>query len=262
MIEIENVRKSFGANEILKGISLEVPTGSVTAILGPFGSGKTTFLRTLNFLEQADSGHMTLNDISVDLHHASKKEIINVRRHTSMVFQMYNLFSNMTALENVMEGLVTVKKQKKSEAREKARKYLKEVGMGSFEDYYPVQLSGGQQQRVGIARALAMDPEVIFFDEPTSALDPELVGEVLAVIRKIAEELKITMIIVTHEVGFAKEVADQVVFMEQGVIVEKGTAEEVLVHPREERTRQFLDRYLTGMPLPLTASEAESREVN
>ena len=188
---------------------------------------------------------MQLNDISVDLHKASNKEILNIRRNTSMVFQAYNLFSNKTVIENIMEGLVTVKKMKKSQAREIAQRFLMEVGMEGYDDYYPVQLSGGQQQRIGIARALAMDPEVILFDEPTSALDPELVGEVLAVIRKIAKELKVTMIIVTHEIGFAKEVADQVVFMEGGVIVEQGDPKVVLEHPTEERTRKFLSRYLT-----------------
>ena len=244
MIEIQNVRKSFGDREILKGIDMTVPTGSVTVILGPSGSGKTTFLRTLNFLEKADAGQMTLNDITVDLHKASKKEILNIRRHTSMVFQMYNLFSNMTALENVMEGLVTVKQMKQSEARAKAEQCLEAVGMKGFEAYYPVQLSGGQQQRVGIARAIAMDPAVILFDEPTSALEPELVGEVLGAIKNIAREMHVTMIVVTHEIAFAKEVADQVIFMEQGVIVEQGTAKEVISNPREDWTRQFLNRYL------------------
>lgn len=244
MIEIQNVRKSFGDREILKGIDMTVPTGSVTVILGPSGSGKTTFLRTLNFLEKADAGQMTLNDITVDLHKASKKEILNIRRHTSMVFQMYNLFSNMTALENVMEGLVTVKQMKQSEARAKAEQCLEAVGMKGFEAYYPVQLSGGQQQRVGIARAIAMDPAVILFDEPTSALEPELVGEVLGAIKNIAREMHVTMIVVTHEIAFAKEVADQVIFMEQGVIVEQGTAKEVISNPREDWTRQFLNCYL------------------
>ncbi len=248
MINIKNVHKSFGNREILKGIDLTVSTGSVTAILGPSGSGKTTFLRTLNFLEKADQGTMELNDIKVDLKTASNKQILNVRRNTSMVFQSYNLFSNKTVIENIMEGLVTVKKMNKSAAREIAQKFLKEVGMEGFDDYYPVQLSGGQQQRIGIARALAMDPQVILFDEPTSALDPELVGEVLAVIRKIARDLNVTMIIVTHEIGFAKEVADQVVFMEGGVIVEQGDPKIVLEHPKEERTRKFLSRYLTLEP--------------
>lgn len=253
MIRIENVYKNFGRKEVLRGISMEVSTGSVTAILGPSGSGKTTFLRTINFLGRADSGTMTLDDIKVDLNHASYKEVLAIRKHTSMVFQMYNLFANMTVLQNVMEGMVTVQRKKKKEAREKAEILLQEVGMEEFGEQYPVQLSGGQQQRVGIARALAMDPKLILFDEPTSALDPELVGEVLAVIRKIAEDLHVTMIIVTHEIVFAREAADQVIFMEKGRIVEKGSAEEVLVHPDEVRTRQFLDRYLKG---PLKVSSA------
>ena len=248
MIKLENVHKSFGKREILKGVDITVPRGSVMVILGPSGSGKTTFLRTLNFLEKADQGHMRLGHIQVDLAKAKKKEILNVRRHTSMVFQSYNLFSNKTALENIMEGLVTVKGLKKAEAKEIAQKYLSEVGMADYGDYYPVQLSGGQQQRIGIARALAMDPEVILFDEPTSALDPELVGEVLAVIRKIAKELNVTMIIVTHEIGFASEVADQVVFMEGGRVVEEGKPQDILVHPKEARTREFLSRYLTLPP--------------
>ena len=200
---------------------MTVPTGSVTVILGPSGSGKTTFLRTLNFLEKADAGQMTLNDITVDLHKASKKEILNIRRHTSMVFQMYNLFSNMTALENVMEGLVTVKQMKQSEARAKAEQCLEAVGMKGFEAYYPVQLSGGQQQRVGIARAIAMDPAVILFDEPTSALEPELVGEVLGAIKNIAREMHVTMIVVTHEIAFAKEVADQVFLWSKALLWNK-----------------------------------------
>lgn len=253
MIRIENVYKNFGKKEVLRGISMEVPTGSVTAILGPSGSGKTTFLRTINFLGRADSGTMILDDMKVDLNHASYKEVLTIRKRTSMVFQMYNLFANMTVLQNVMEGMVTVQRKKKKEAREKAEVLLKEVGMEEFGEQYPVQLSGGQQQRVGIARALAMDPKLILFDEPTSALDPELVGEVLAVIRKIAEDLHVTMIIVTHEIAFAREAADQVIFMEKGRIVEKGSAEEVLVHPDEVRTRQFLDRYLKG---PLKVSSA------
>ena len=244
MITITNVHKSFGKRDVLKGVSITVPTGSVTAILGPSGSGKTTFLRTLNFLGKADEGTFQLGDTTVDLHNASKKEILAIRRRTAMVFQSYNLFSNMTAIGNVMEGLVTVKGVKKSEAREKAEYFLEKVGMKGYEDYYPVQLSGGQQQRVGIARALAMDPEVIFFDEPTSALDPELVGEVLDVIQKIAKELHVTMIIVTHEIAFARDIADQVVFMEKGKVVEAGAPEDVLVHPKEARTREFLDRYL------------------
>lgn len=244
MIRIENVHKKFGSREVLAGVSLDIEPGSVTAILGPSGSGKTTFLRTLNFLGRADAGTLVFDDGAVDLHHATKKEILAVRRRTAMVFQSYNLFSNMTAIENVMEGPVTVKKMKKAEARQKAEALLARVGMADYADYYPQQLSGGQQQRVGIARALAMDPEVILFDEPTSALDPELVGEVLSAIKTIARGMHVTMIIVTHEVAFAREIADRVIFMEKGNIVEEGTAEEILVHPRESRTKEFLRRFL------------------
>ncbi|RHM54627.1 amino acid ABC transporter ATP-binding protein [Mitsuokella sp. AF33-22] len=249
MIKLEHVQKAFGDKAILKDISLTVPTGSVTVILGPSGSGKTTLLRTINFLGQADGGRLSINENSYDLHGASRREILAVRRQTAMVFQSYNLFSNMTALQNVMEALVTVQGRKKAEARERARELLQQVGMGEHADKYPAQLSGGQQQRVGIARALAVEPQVILFDEPTSALDPELVGEVLAVIRDVAEKLKVTMIIVTHEIAFAREVADQIVFMEGGMVVESGTPQEVLVHPREERTRAFLNRYLGGTTL-------------
>ena len=243
MIDIKQVHKSFGNREILKGIDLHVPTGSVTVILGPSGSGKTTFLRTLNFLEKADAGTMQLNDISVDLHKASNKEILNIRRNTSMVFQAYNLFSNKTVIENIMEGLVTVKKMKKSQAREIAQRFLMEVGMEGYDDYYPVQLSGGQQQRVAIARALAMNPEIMLFDEPTSALDPELTGEVLKTIKQLADD-HMTMIIVTHEMNFAREVSDRVIFMADGVIQEEGTPEQIFNHPQNERTKAFLDNML------------------
>lgn len=246
MIKITGVKKAFGSREILKGIDLTVPTGTVTVILGPSGSGKTTFLRTLNFLEKADAGRMELEGMTVDLQRASKQEQLQIRRRTSMVFQMYNLFSHMTALDNVMEGLRTVRGMAKKDAEKIARQCLEEVGMLDYAEQYPSQLSGGQQQRVGIARAMAMNPEVILFDEPTSALDPELVGEVLAVIKKVATDRKITMIVVTHEIGFARDVADQVVFMENGVVVERGPAEDVLEQPKEERTRAFLDRYLNA----------------
>ncbi len=246
MITIKGVVKSFGTREILKGIDVTVPTGSVTVILGPSGSGKTTFLRTLNFLETADAGTMVLGDTIVNLKEATSKEKLAVRRRTSMVFQLYNLFSHMTALENVMEGLRTVRRLSKKEAKEKALQCLEEVGMKGYENHYPIQLSGGQQQRVGIARALAMDPEVMLLDEPTSALDPELVGEVLSVIKKVATDRHMTMIVVTHEIGFAREVADQIIFMEDGRVIEQGTPDSVLVQPQEARTREFLNRYLTA----------------
>ena len=220
MIDIKQVHKSFGNREILKGIDLHVPTGSVTVILGPSGSGKTTFLRTLNFLEKADAGTMQLNDISVDLHKASNKEILNVRRNTSMVFQSYNLFSNKTVIENIMEGLVTVKKMKKSEARDIAQRFLKEVGMEGYDDYYPVQLSGGQQQRIGIARALAMDPEVILFDEPTSALDAVNQKLVLDLLQKLHKEQPFGYVFVSHDIGLLQAVTDRIIVMKDGQIVE------------------------------------------
>lgn len=249
MIKLEHVKKAFGQQAILKDISLTVPTGSVTVILGPSGSGKTTLLRTINFLGRVDGGTLFINDKQYDLHKASRKDILAVRRQTAMVFQSYNLFSNMTALQNVMEALVTVQGRGKAEARKRAMELLAQVGMAEHADKYPAQLSGGQQQRVGIARALAVNPQVILLDEPTSALDPELVGEVLAVIRDVAKNSKVTMIIVTHEIAFAREVADQVVFMEGGCVVETGAPQDVLVHPREERTRAFLNRYLGGTTL-------------
>jgi L-cystine transport system ATP-binding protein len=243
MIKLENIHKSFGSTEVLKGVSIEVPTGSVTVILGPSGSGKTTLLRSINFLEPADKGTMILDGKVFDMASASKKEILEVRRNTAMVFQNYNLFANMTALENVKEGLVLVQKMERYEALIKAEYYLEKVGMINREHFYPVQLSGGQQQRIGIARALALNPKVILFDEPTSALDPELVGEVLEIMKKIAKEENATMIVVTHEIGFAKEVADQVIFMEGGVVVETGAPKDIIEKPKEERTKKFLARF-------------------
>ncbi len=243
MIKVENVHKSFGNTEVLKGVNINVPTGSVTVILGPSGSGKTTFLRAINFLEPADKGTMYIDDLALNMASASKKEILEIRRNTAMVFQNYNLFMNMTALENVKEGLVSVQKMARYEALIKAEYYLEKVGMINRENFYPMQLSGVQQQRIGIARALALNPKVILFDEPTSALDPELVGEVLEVMKKIAREENATMIVVTHEIGFAKDVADQVIFMEGGIVVESGSPQDVLEHPKEERTKQFLARF-------------------
>ena len=243
MLKITNVRKSFGKNEILKGVDLTVEKGDVVVILGPSGSGKTTLLRTIDFLETADSGELEFDEIKTPLKHANKKTILNVRRKTGFVYQNYNLFANKTALENVMEGLVTARKIPKDKAREIAEAALKKVGLLDRKDFYPSQLSGGQQQRVGIARAVAPEPDVVLFDEPTSALDPELVGEVLNVIKELARE-GTTMIVVTHEMSFAEEAASQVVFMDGGVVVEKGTSREIFNHPKEERTRQFLQRVL------------------
>ena len=244
MIDIKQVHKSFGNREILKGIDLHVPTGSVTVILGPSGSGKTTFLRTLNFLEKADAGTMQLNDISVDLHKASNKEILNARRNTSMVFQSYNLFSNKTVIENIMEGLVTVKKMKKSQAREIAQRFLKEVGMEGYDDYYPVQLSGGQQQRIGIARALAMDPEVILFDEPTSALDAVNQKLVLDLLQKLHREQPFGYVFVSHDIGLLQAVTDRIIVMKDGRIVEEGIPDEVIQNPKDAYTKMLVDSVL------------------
>ncbi|WP_256760921.1 amino acid ABC transporter ATP-binding protein [Cohnella sp. WQ 127256] len=241
MIKLRQISKSFGRNEVLKGIDLTVEKGEVVAILGPSGSGKTTLLRCINYLEKPNDGEISIDDFTVHCRKPVKKDIHILRQKTAMVFQQYNLFRHKTALENVMEGLVIVKKLPKDEARKKSIELLEKVGLGNKLDSYPSQLSGGQQQRVGIARALALNPEVILFDEPTSALDPELVGEVLAVIRKIAKE-GITMIIVTHEMSFAQDVANHVVFMDEGVIVEEGNPREIFQSPKEERTRQFLAR--------------------
>lgn len=243
MIELTHVKKSFGKNEILKDIHLTVNKGNVVVILGPSGSGKTTLLRCINFLERADGGELIIGDTHVDLHNAKKKEIYNIRKHTAFVFQNYNLFANMTALGNVMEGLVTARHVPKNEAREIAVEALKWVGLGDKLNHYPTQLSGGQQQRVGIARAVVLKPDVILFDEPTSALDPELVGETLNVIKNVAKK-GITMIVVTHEMQFAEEVADKVVFMDQGVIVEEGTPDKIFYRPEHKRTKQFLERIL------------------
>ena len=243
MLKITNVHKSFGKNEILKGVDLTVEKGDVVVILGPSGSGKTTLLRTIDFLESADSWKLEFDEIKTNLSHASKKTILSVRRKTGFVYQNYNLFANKTALENVMEGLVTARKIPKTQAREIAENALKKVGLLDRKDFYPSQLSGGQQQRVGIARAIAPNPDVVLFDEPTSALDPELVGEVLSVIKELAKE-GTTMIVVTHEMSFAEEVASQVVFMADGVVVEKGSSNEIFNHPKEDRTKQFLQRVL------------------
>ena len=243
MIKIEHVKKSFGHLEVLHDVSLTVDDGSVVVILGPSGSGKTTLLRSINFLERADKGTLQLGDTQVDLHSAKKKDVLNIRRKTAMVFQNYNLFANKTALENIVEALVTGHGVTKTEAIQRAKLELKKVGLSDKEDYYPSQLSGGQQQRVGIARAVALDAEVILFDEPTSALDPELVGETLALIKQVAKEGH-TMIVVTHEMSFAEDVADKVVFMDGGYVVEEGSPKEIFLAPKEERTKQFLKRIL------------------
>lgn len=243
MIEIKNIHKAYGKNKVLRGVDIKVENGDVVVILGSSGSGKTTLLRCINFLEKADEGEIRINDRQVKFKNASKKEILDIRKKTAFVFQNYNLFNNKTALENVTEGLIIARKIPKKEAEERAKDALDKVGLSQKYDSYPSQLSGGQQQRVGIARALVLNPEVILFDEPTSALDPELIGEALSVIKKVAKE-GITMIVVTHEMSFASDVANHVIFMDEGVIVEEGTPNEIFTHPKEERTKQFLKRIL------------------
>ncbi len=248
MIVLENIKKSFGKQEILKDVSLKVEDGQVVVILGSSGSGKTTLLRCISFLEHADSGSLTIGEAAVSLKRASKKQILEVRRKMAFVFQNYNLFANKNTLENVMEGLINGRKIPKNEAYKRAVEALAWVGLSDKADYYPSQLSGGQQQRVGIARAVVLDPEVILFDEPTSALDPELVGETLELIKKVA--LKgITMIVVTHEMSFAQEVADKVVFMDSGIVVEEGKPDDIFFHPKNERTQKFLSRILPKEPM-------------
>ena len=260
MLEIRNVQKTFRTYEkpglfhrpgvrqaaselpVLRGVDLTVEKGDVVAILGPSGSGKTTLLRCLNFLETADAGQLVFDGESFDLAHASRADIARLRKKTAFVFQNYNLFRNKTALQNVTEGLIVARKLPKEQADEIGMKMLAKVGLADRADYYPRQLSGGQQQRVAIARALAADPEIIYFDEPTSALDPELTGEVLRVLRELADR-KTTMIIVTHEMHFARDVADRILFMDGGVVVEEGPAKQLIDHPREQRTKQFLAHY-------------------
>ena len=240
MISISALRKSFGDLQVLKGIDIDVHRGEKVVVLGPSGSGKSTMLRCINALEVPDSGTITVDGVEV----TNRRTNLNrLREHLGMVFQRFNLWPHKTVLENVMLGQMVVSGRSREEAKEKALQTLERVGLASKADDYPVRLSGGQQQRVGIARALAMDPKAILFDEPTSALDPELVGEVLAVMKSLADE-GMTMVVVTHEIGFAREVADRVIFMDGGVIVEQGRPEDVLVNPREERTRTFLKRVL------------------
>lgn len=243
MLEITNIRKAFGATEVLKGVSLQIEKGDVVAILGSSGSGKTTLLRCINFLEQADAGSMTFDSNVFRFGSISKKEMVALRKRTAFVFQNYNLFSNKTALQNVTEGLIVARRIPKAKADEAGRRALDKVGLSDRYDYYPHQLSGGQQQRVAIARALATDPEIILFDEPTSALDPELTGEVLAVMRQLAQE-GMTMLVVTHEMGFARNVSSKVVFMEDGVVLESGSSKAFFEHPREARTKAFLNNAL------------------
>lgn len=243
MLEVKDLHKSFGDNKVLRGIDFKVEKGEVVAVLGPSGSGKTTLLRCISFLDKTDKGSIVIGDKQAELTGARKKDIRDIRLKMGFVFQNFNLFRNMTAFDNVMEAMVVARGMDKTEAKEIANDMLGKVGMSERAMYYPDELSGGQQQRVAIARALAPNPEVILFDEPTSALDPELTGEVLDVMAKLAAE-GTTMVVVTHEMEFAREVASRVVFMDGGVIVEEGTAEELFTNPQNERTRQFLKKYI------------------
>jgi L-cystine transport system ATP-binding protein len=244
LLTVRGVRKAFGELEVLRDISFDVPAGTVTAVIGPSGSGKTTVLRTLNALDRADAGVIGIGDVSVDFGGpVERATLARFRAQSGMVFQAHNLFPHKTVLQNVIEGPVIVQKRPKAEAIEDARRLLEQVGLAEKADQYPYQLSGGQQQRVGIARALALKPKLMLFDEPTSALDPELVGDVLRVIKDLAAE-GWTMVIVTHEIRFAQQVADQVLFIEAGVVLEAGPPAQVLGAPSEARTRQFLQRIL------------------
>ncbi|HOX92303.1 MAG TPA: amino acid ABC transporter ATP-binding protein [Spirochaetales bacterium] len=249
MLTIRDLYKSFHRSQVLRGVDLDVAKGDVVAIIGPSGAGKTTLLRCINFLERADRGQMHFDSIHLDMHKASAKDMLAVRKRTAFVFQNYNLFNNMTALENVTEGLIIGRQMPTREAEDRARRALDKVGLTNRLDYYPSKLSGGQQQRVGIARAIAVDPELILFDEPTSALDPELIGEVLGIMRQLALE-GTTMVVVTHELAFASDAANRVVFMDHGLVVESGTPGQVLSSPTEERTQQFLGRILPGGASP------------
>ncbi|MGU3503038.1 amino acid ABC transporter ATP-binding protein [Mycobacterium sp. C31M] len=246
-IEADGVEKAFGDNKVLKGVSFKVAKGTATAIIGPSGSGKTTLLRTLNALDRADAGVIRVDDVEIDFATPTPKpEVRRFQSRSGFVFQGHNLFPHKTVLQNVIEGPVIVQKRPRDEVVAEAVTLLEQVGLGAKADQYPFQLSGGQQQRVGIARALALRPKVVLFDEPTSALDPELVGEVLSVIKDLADE-GWTLVIVTHEIQFAKQVSNQVLFTDHGIILEQGSPDEVIGDPKQERTRQFLNRILNPL---------------
>jgi len=250
MVDARSVHKRFGRLEVLKGVNMQVANAEVVCIIGPSGSGKSTFLRCINHLEKIDAGTIRVANELVGyrqkgdkLHELSEREVASRRMNIGLVFQHFNLFPHMKAIDNIMEGPIRVKKESKSVVKERAEVLLEKVGLSDKASAYPSQLSGGQQQRVAIARALAMEPKLMLFDEPTSALDPELVGDVLAVMRSLAEE-GMTMIVVTHEIGFAREVGDKLIFMDEGIIVEEGIPSEVISNPHHERTKSFLSRVL------------------
>lgn len=249
LLEIKNLKKSFGALEVIKGISLKVEEGKVVSIIGPSGSGKSTLLRCATFLETIDSGeliylgeHAVITDQDGKAIYASKAQLKKIQSYFGLVFQNFNLFPHYSVIKNITDALITVQKKPKEEAMEIGRELLKKIGLSDKENAYPYQLSGGQQQRVSIARALALNPKILFFDEPTSALDPELTGEILNVIKELAAE-KMTMVIVTHEMSFARDVSDHIIFMDNGVIVEEGLPSDVINNPQNERTKAFLSRF-------------------
>ena len=239
MIKLDNIHKRFGETEVLKGIDLDIKQGEIIVIIGSSGTGKSTLLRTVNFLENADKGVITIDDVSVDTEKHTKAEVLALRRKTGFVFQNYALFAHMTARQNIAEGLITVRGWKKDQALARAQQILDDIGLGDKGDSYPAALSGGQQQRVGIGRAMALQPELLLFDEPTSALDPEWVGEVLQLMKELATKHQ-TMLVVTHEMQFAREVADRVIFMAEGNIVEQGSPQDIFNNPQDPRLQRFL----------------------
>lgn len=245
MIKVTDLHKSFGELAVLNGIDFQADTGEVIVIIGPSGMGKSTFLRCINYIERPEKGIIEIDNVKVDAEKCTEKEIKQLRLKTSMVFQNYNIFKNKTVIENVMLPMISVQKIEKEIAKEKALQYLDQVGLLDKINEYPSRLSGGQQQRVGIARAMAVNPQLILLDEPTSSLDPELVLGILDILRNLANEHKRTMIIVTHEMSFAKEIADRIIFMDDGRIIEEGTPEEIFSNPQNERTKRFLERFQT-----------------
>src|SRR5699024_8436974 len=253
MLNIQNLKLSFGDKEVLKGVDLDVNKGDVVTFIGPSGTGKTTILKCINYLVEPSEGQMQLSDIDVDFQNITKKEILQLRRNTAMVFQQFNLFKNKTVVENVMDAQIAVQKKSKKEAHEKSMDLLKKVGLLDKEKEYPSKLSGGQQQRVSIARALAVEPEIVLFDEPTSSLDPELVTEVLKVIERVAKT-GVNILLVTHEMDFARKISNKVVFMEAGKVVEQGPPDQIFENSQNERTKQFLKNYYAE------AAEVEAAE--
>ncbi len=242
MIRVENLHKSFADLHVLKGVDFSAKEGEVAVLIGPSGTGKSTFLRCINFIEKAEKGIVEIDGLRVNAETAKEKELRRIRMKSSMVFQLYNAFKNKTVLENVMLPMISVQNMDKALAKEKALGYLEQVGLLDKLEEYPSRLSGGQQQRVGIARAMAVNPKVMLLDEPTSSLDPELVGGILDIIRDLVSEHKRTMLIVTHEMRFAREVADRIIFMDDGVIIEDGSPEQIFLNPQKERTKQFLEQ--------------------